>query len=110
MLASGLFESTLILALPLQNHVVPVDQLGAAKVAENLGDFTALAANNGLGLFMVVGREPATELGTVAVADHHGVAALEAPFDSGHARRQQALARGQRLSRALIDGKDAPRL
>ena len=50
-----------MLTLPLQNHVVPVDQLGAAKVAENLSDFTALAADNGLGLFVVVGGEPATD-------------------------------------------------
>ena len=31
---------------PVQNHVVAVDQLRVATVAENLGDFTALAADD----------------------------------------------------------------
>ena len=41
---------------------------------------------------MVVGGKPAAELGALAVADHHGIAALEASFDLGDAGRQQALA------------------
>ena len=69
MLASGLSEIALNSTLPLQNHVVPVDQLRAPKVAENLGDFTALAADDGLGLLMVVGGEPAADLDAFAVPD-----------------------------------------
>ena len=42
-------------------------------------------------------RAPASR--PVAVADAHGVAALEAAFDGGDAGGQQALARGQRLQR-----------
>ena len=98
MLASGLSAIALTSHLPLQHHIVAMDQLGAPKVAENLGNFTALAPDDGLGLLMVVGGQPAADLDPVAVPDEDGVAALEAPLDPGDARRQQALARGQRFA------------
>src|SRR5262245_61885608 len=86
-----------------------MDQFGAADIAEDLLDFTALAADDGFGLLMVVGGEPAADLDPLAVPDDDGVAALEAALDPGDARRQEALARGERLGRALIDGESAPR-
>ncbi len=111
MLASGLFDNRAQLSiLPLQNHIVPMDQLGAPKVAENVGDFTALAPDDGLGVLMAVSGEPAADLNAVAVPDDHRVAPLETPLDPRDAGRQQALACGQRLGRAIIDDERALRL
>src|SRR5262245_11518226 len=86
-----------------------MDQFGAAGIAEYLLDFTALAPDDGLGLLMIVGGEPAADLHALAVPDDDGVATLEAALDPGDARGQQALARGERGCRALIDGERAPR-
>src|SRR5262245_65605571 len=86
-----------------------MDQFGAAEIAENAADFTALAPDDGLGFLMAVGGEPAADLQPLAVPDDDGVAALEAALDFGDARGQEALARGECLGRALIDGKRALR-
>src|SRR4029078_13377670 len=110
MLASGLSAATAMSALTVQRHVVTVDQLRAAKVAENFRDFTALAADNRLGLRVIVSGEPAADLGPVAGPDHDRVATLEAAFDSGHPGRQQALARSQCLHRAIVENHRAFRL
>src|SRR5512140_2058598 len=102
MLASGLSAIALTSRLPLQNHIVPMDQLRAAKIAENIRDFTALAANDGFRFLTVVGREPAAELGTLAIPDHHRIAALEASFHARDAGWKQALARGERGRSTLV--------
>src|SRR5688572_4116032 len=54
---------------------------------------------------MVVGGEPAADLNPVAIFDDDRVAALEASLDFGDAGWQEALARGERFRRALIDGE-----
>src|SRR5512147_2470060 len=87
---------------PVQHHVVAVDQLRVATVAENLREFTALAADDAARVLMVIGGKPAAELGTLAVPDHDGVAALEAPFYPGDAGWQQALAARERLGGASV--------
>src|SRR5262245_46693519 len=109
MLASGLSSIALKSSLPLQHHIVAMDQLGAAKIAENLLDFTALAPDDGFGLLMVVGGEPAADFDALAVPDDDGVAALEAALDPGDAGGQEALARGECRGCALVDGERAPR-
>src|SRR5262245_66227346 len=86
-----------------------MDQFGAADIAEDLLDFTALAADDGFRLFMVVGGQPPADLDPLAVPDDDGGAALEAALDPGGARREQALPRRARLSCALVDGDRAPR-
>src|SRR6185437_4878733 len=91
MLASDLSAIALTSRLPLKDHVVPMDQLGTAKIAENIRDFTALAADDGLRLLMVVSGEPAPE----------------APLDARDASRKQALARGECRRRALIHDEGA---
>src|SRR5262249_42780934 len=96
MLASGLSATALNSHLPLQDHVVPVDQLGAAKIAENVRNFTALAADDGFRLLVVVSGEAAAKLGALAVPDHHRIAALEAPLDARDAGRKQTLPSGER--------------
>src|SRR5262245_21179338 len=110
MLASGLSAIALTSRLPLKDHVVPMDQLGTVKIAENIRDFTALAADDGLRLLMVVSGEPAAELGARPVSDHYCIAALEAPLDARDASRKQALARGECRRRALIHDEGAPGL
>src|SRR6188508_1575205 len=86
MLASGLSAIALTSRLPLKDHVVPMDQLGTAKIAENIRDFTALAADDGLRLLMVVSGEPAAELGALPVSNHYRTAAplstMKAPLGS----------------------------
>src|SRR5262245_263959 len=96
MLASGLSSRALTSPLPLQHHIVAMDQFGAAKIAENLLDFTALASDDGLGFLVVVGGEPAADFDALAVPDDDGVAALEAALDPGDAGRQETLARVER--------------
>src|SRR5262249_33128171 len=102
MLASGLSAIALNSRLPLQDHVVPVDQLGAAKIAENVSNFTALAADDGFRLLVVVSGEPAAKLGALAVSDHHRIAALEAPLAARDAGRKQTLPRGERRRSSRI--------
>src|ERR1700745_2303511 len=96
MLASGLSAMALNSHLPLQDHVGPGDQLGAAKIAENVSNFTALAADDGFRLLVVVSGEPTAKLGALTVPDHHPIAALEAPLDARDAGRKQTLPRGER--------------
>ena len=57
-----------------------MDQLRAAKIAENVRDFTALAPDNGLGVAMVVGRQAAADFHAFVGSDDHGVTFLEAAF------------------------------
>src|SRR3546814_14804113 len=72
----------------LFRSVVAVDQLFAATVAENGFDFTALVAHDEPRVGGRVGGKAARHLLARRIADHHGVAALEAPLDGGDSRRQ----------------------
>src|SRR4029077_17239841 len=87
---------------PVQHHIVAVDQLRIATVAENLLEFTALAPDDAARVLVVVGGKPASQLGALAVPDDHGVAALEASFYLGDAGWQQALAARERLGGAPV--------
>ena len=55
------------------------------------------------GVPVVVGDHTARDFRAIGVEHAHGVAALEAAADRGHAGGQQALARAQRLQGARID-------
>ena len=81
----------------------------APKVAENFGNFTALAPDDGLGLFMVVGGQPAADLDPVAVPDEDGIAAIEAPLDLGTPAGSRLCPR-RALPPRPVDGDGAPRL
>src|SRR5690606_391793 len=87
-----------------------MDQFRAAKVAENGGDFTALAADDGGRFGMPIGGEAAADLHALAVPDDHGIAALELAFDARDASRQEALARPERRRRATVHDERAARL
>src|SRR3954463_4413452 len=92
-----------------QGEVVAVDHLGAARIAEDVLDLAARAADDLLGLLGVVGDEPAPELAR-AVADDHRVAAREGALDAADPDRQEARAAGKRPRRAGIDDERAARL
>src|SRR3546814_10996673 len=82
------------------SDVCSSDLLFAATVAENGFDFTALVAHDEPRVGGRVGGKAARHLLARRIADHHGVAALEAPLDGGAPRRQQRLALLQRLDGA----------
>src|SRR3546814_4958692 len=73
-------------------------------------DFTALVAHDEPRVGGRVGGKAARHLLARRIADHHGVAALEAPLDGGDPRRQQRLALLQRLEGAGVDPETADRL
>src|SRR3546814_18060492 len=73
-------------------------------------DFTALVAHDEPRVGGRVGGTPARHLLARRIADHHGVAALEAPPDGGDPRRQQRLALLQRLEGAGVAPETADRL
>src|SRR5688572_24174838 len=96
-------RSGLFMSLPLQGHVVAMDQLIAARYPQYSGDFGAFLADDALRVETGVGNESAPQFAAVRAADDHRVAAVEIALYARHAGRQQALARGQRLLGAGID-------
>ena len=80
-----------------------MDELGTAKIAEFISDFTALASNDRSGVRMAIGDEPTADFSSAKGPDRHGVASLKAPIDPRDAGRQLALALPQRSSRAGIN-------
>src|SRR5262249_34272257 len=89
--------------VPVQRHVVAVDELVAARRAEDRGDLATLLTDDTLRVHLSIGNEAATQLAPVGGADDNGIAPVERAFDARPARRQQTLARTQRLLRAGVD-------
>ena len=58
-----------------------MDELGTAKIAEFISDFTALASDDRGGVRMAIGDEPTADFRSPKAPDRHGVASLEAPID-----------------------------
>src|SRR5258708_33598069 len=81
-----------------------MDDLVAATVAEDGGDFTAFMPGDAADIGARIGGEAARRLAAAATAHDDGVAALGLAFDGGDAGRKQAPAPPQRLCRAGIDG------
>ena len=86
-----------------------MDHFGAAAEAEQRLDVGAALADDAGGVPVAVGDHTARDFRAIGVEHAHGVAALEPAADRGDARRQQALARPQRLQRAGIDGDGTAR-
>ena len=53
-----------------------MNELWAAKVAENVRDFTALAADNGFCFLIAIGRQAPANLGAFGASDENGIAPL----------------------------------
>jgi len=78
---------------PAQDHVVAVDQGGAAGEAQDGRDFAGPLADDARRIRPRVGDKAAADLAPVGGSDDHGIAALEGTLNAPHASGQQALAR-----------------
>src|SRR5262249_6181771 len=75
---------------PAQDHIVAMDQRGAAGKAQDGGDLARPFADDALGVLARIGDEPAAELAAVGGADDHRVTPLEGAPHTRHARGQEA--------------------
>src|ERR1700733_14306138 len=91
-------------------HVVAVDHLVAAAIAQDRLDLAALMAGNGARVVARIGREAARQLAPGGAPKEEGVAALEPAPDRGAACRQEAGAALQRRRRALVHGQRPHRI
>ena len=94
-----------------QHHVVPVDHLGAAPIAEQRLDFARLRLPT---ILFASSRSKAMRPRPISAPcpsqDDHRVAARKGARHGGHAGGQQALAGSERRRRPGIDGDRAARL
>src|SRR5215470_18493548 len=91
-------------------QIVAMNDLIAATVPEDLGNFTTLVAGDAPNIGARIGREAAADLVAGPGTDNDGVAALERAFDRDQARRQQAGAAAERPNCAVIDNNRAGRI
>src|SRR5471032_223977 len=82
-----------------------MDDLVAATVAEDGGDFTAFVPGDAADIGARIGGEAARHLAAAACAYDDRVAALEFAFGGCSAGGKQALAVPERLCRAVVDGQ-----
>src|ERR1700753_2146835 len=92
------------------HQIVAMNDLVAATVPEDLGNFTTLMAGDAPDIGARISREAATGLGAGAGTDDHGVAALEDALDRDDPGRQQARAALQRPGCAVIDDHRSARI
>src|SRR4029077_18912516 len=95
------------LTLPIQDHIVPVDQFRVATVAENGFDFTALPPEQAPRLVIVIGDEATPKLSPLAILDDDRIAPIETALEPRHPGGQEALARAKRVPGALVDEQRA---
>src|SRR5690606_35625863 len=96
--------------LPVQCHVIAVDELGAALISQDLRDFTAATADDTLCVGARIGDQSAADFIPCTVADDHCITAIELAVDACDSCRQQALARKERPLRAGVDLDNSSRL
>src|SRR5690606_17283686 len=85
-----------------QDQVVPVDQLLAATVAEDVLYVPAVMTDDPASIFGAVGAQAAGYFPALEIAQDDRVAPLEIAFDGPYSCRQQRTAIAQRLQRPLI--------
>src|SRR5215472_17952268 len=91
-------------------QIVAMNDLIAATVPEDLGNFTTLVAGEAPNIGARIGRKAAADLAAGRGTDNDGVAALERAFDRDQASRQQTGAAAERPGCAVIDNNRAGRI
>src|SRR5262249_39654927 len=88
-------------------QIVAMNDLVAATVPEDLGNFTTLVPGDAPNIAARISRKTATDPAPGRGADKDGVAALEGAFDRDQARGQQTGAAAERPGCAVIDNDRA---